>query len=279
VTDTPPPACDLPGLHPADYAAWRDTSLGAITEALERRLILDLLGDVRGKRVLDVGCGDGDLAVALAGRGATVVGLDPSTAMLAAARERAERAAQPVSFVSGVAEALPFAPGNFDIVVAVTILCFVADGAPAFAEAARVMRPGGAFVIGELGRWSSWAALRRIRAWLGSPLWREGHFRTPGELRGLAAGAGLQPGPVRGAIYFPRSAAVARHLARHDAALSRRLGGFGAAFLALRATRPENDAKRRTDAGGGVPHEAGTFRPVGGNPGPSGAGTTRAFAS
>jgi 2-polyprenyl-3-methyl-5-hydroxy-6-metoxy-1,4-benzoquinol methylase len=240
VTREQAPAADLPGLRPADYAAWRGSSLGAITEALERRLILDLLGDVRGKRVLDVGCGDGDLAVELARRGATVVGLDASPAMIAAARARAERAAMPVTFATGTAEALPFAPGSFDVVVAVTILCFVADGAPAFAEAARVLRPGGAFVVGELGRWSSWAALRRIRAWLGSPLWRQAHFRTPAALSALARAAGLRPGRVRGAIYFPRMTAAARLFAPHDAALSRRLGGFGAAFLALRATRPEN---------------------------------------
>lgn len=204
------PAADLAGLRPSDYATWRGSSLGAITEALERRLILDLLGDVRGKRVLDVGCGDGDLAVELARRGAMVVGLDASPAMIAAARARAERGAMPVTFATGTAEALPFAPGSFDVVVAVTILCFVADGAPAFAEAARVLRPGGAFVIGELGRWSSWAALRRIRAWLGSPLWRQGHFRTPAALSALARGAGMRPGPVRGAIYFPRMTAAAR---------------------------------------------------------------------
>lgn len=236
----PAPAADLPGLRPADYAAWRGSSLGAITEALERRLILDLLGDVRGRRVLDVGCGDGDLAVELARRGATVVGLDASPAMIAAARARAKQAAMPVTFATGTAEALPFAPGSFDIVVAVTILCFVADGAPAFAEAARVLRPGGALVIGELGRWSSWAAMRRIRAWLGAPLWRQGHFRTPAGLRALARGAGLRPGPVRGAIYFPRITAAARRLGPYDATLARWLGGVGAAFLALRATRPED---------------------------------------
>jgi SAM-dependent methyltransferase len=240
--DLPPATADLPGLGPSDYAAWRGSDLGTITEALQRRLILDLLGDVRGKRVLDVGCGDGDLAVELARRGATVVGLDASPTMIAAARARAAQAGQPVAFVPGMAQALPFAPGSFDIVAAVTILCFVTDGAPALAEATRVLRPGGASVIGELGRWSTWAAMRRIRAWLGAPLWRRGHFRTPGGLRALAAGAGLWPGPVRGAIYFPRLAAAARLLAPYDAALSRRLGGVGAAFLALRANRPERGA-------------------------------------
>ena len=63
-----------------------------------------------------------------------------------------------------------------------TVLCFVQDAAPVFAEIIRVLRPSGKLMIGELGKWSSWAAARRIRAWLGSLLWRRGRFRTATEL-------------------------------------------------------------------------------------------------
>ncbi|MDJ0947337.1 MAG: hypothetical protein QNJ94_00300 [Alphaproteobacteria bacterium] len=56
---------------------------------------------------------------------------------------------------------------------------------------ARVLRPGGRFVIGKLHKWSSWAAQRRLRAWLGSALWRRGRFRTAGELGRLAQIADL----------------------------------------------------------------------------------------
>lgn len=229
---------EIPDLGPEVYGRWRASSVGAITEMLQRRLILELLGDVRGRTILDVGCGDGALALELHKRGAIVTGIDMSDAMIDAARAAARQQRADVAFVVAPAEAIPFPPESFDTVVAVTILCFVQDAAPVFAELARVLRPGGYLVIGELGKWNSWAAARRIRAWLGSPLWRLGRFRTAGEIQGLARQAGLVPGPVRGAIYYPRWAPAARLLARWDAHLGRTTT-IGAAFLAVAARKPD----------------------------------------
>jgi ubiquinone/menaquinone biosynthesis C-methylase UbiE len=178
-------------LGPEAYASWRASELGAITEGLERRLILELAGDVHGRTVLDVGCGDGDLALQLVERGATVTGVDASAAMIDAARMRAKRHGVDIAFNVCSAEHLPFGPGQFDIVTAITILCFVTDARPVFQEIARVLKPGGRLVVGELGKWSPWAVERRIRAWLGYPLWRRGRFRTAHELRDLVEQAGL----------------------------------------------------------------------------------------
>jgi ubiquinone biosynthesis O-methyltransferase len=229
-------AAPLPNLGPDVYAQWRASGIGGITEQLQRRLILSLLGDVKGRRVLDIGCGDGDLAVELRRRGANVTGIDASSDMIEAAKARAKREGLEIDFQVGAAECIPFAAEQFDTVVAVTILCFVANAAPAFQEVARVLRPGGLLVIGELGKWSLWAAARRVRAWLGSPLWRRGRFRTPRELQHLVSEAGLAAGPVHGAIYYPRWQRAAHILAGYDAALGR-LTTFGAAFLALSATK------------------------------------------
>src|SRR6476469_5268689 len=77
---------ELPGLGPDIYRQWRASDIGTITEALQRRLIFDLLGNVRGLRVLDLGCGDGSLAIELHKRGAIVTGIDKSSVMIEAAR-------------------------------------------------------------------------------------------------------------------------------------------------------------------------------------------------
>lgn len=236
------PVCDIPGLGPEAYARWRASETGAITERLERQLILELVGEVRGQSVLDVGCGDGDLAVELSKRSANVVGIDASDAMIGAAKRRAEQDQVNVEFRVATAQHLPFPSEQFDTVVAVTILCFVDDAAPVFDEMARVLRPGGRLVIGELGKWSFWAAARRIRGWLGSALWQKGRFRTGWELRALASRAGLEPGPVRGAIYYPRWGPAARLFELLDPDFGR-FTTLGAAFLALHATKPPARAK------------------------------------
>ncbi len=235
------PSCSAPDLGPELYAQWRGSVVGEITDRLEQELILDLAGDVGGRRVLDVGCGDGALAVELWKRGAAVVGIDASLAMIEAARVRAREHKADIAFYIATAEHLPFRPHQFDLVTAITILCFVENAAPVFAEVARVLRPGGCFVIGELGKWSLWAASRRMRAWFGSQLWRTARFRTANELRALAKQADLIPGPVRGSIYYPRWAVAARLLSPYDA-LFRRFTTFGAAFLALSATKPASEA-------------------------------------
>ena len=224
-------------IGPEAYARWRASSLGAITEAIEQRVLLGLMGDLARTRFLDAGCGDGALVCAAAAQGAEAAGVDPDPAMLAAARACAAERRVRASFLEGRVERLPFPDASFDVVAAVTVLCFVPDASAAVREMARVLRPGGRLVLGELGRWSAWAAVRRVRGWRGSSTWKAARFRTPHELRALARQAGLSVTALRGAVYYPPLDLAARLLASADPWLGR-VTPFGAAFLALGAVKP-----------------------------------------
>ena len=230
-------------IRPETYASWRATPLGVITEGSEQRLILDQMGDLAGRRVLDAGCGDGGLICAAALRGAAATGIDPDPAMLAAARSRVGETAYGATFVEGLVEQLPFREASFDVVGAITVLCFVPDAGGAVREMARVLRPGGVLVLGELGRWSLWAASRRVRGWLGSSTWAAARFRTAAELKFLARQAGLSVTAVRSGVYYPPVGMAARALLSLDPGLGR-LTTFGAAFIVVRAECASSHSKK-----------------------------------
>jgi ubiquinone/menaquinone biosynthesis C-methylase UbiE len=112
--------------------------------------MLDELVEVRGRDVLDVGCGEGGLVRALASRGARAVGVDPLATALE--RARGQGPSDPsVRYVEGSAEALPFEPASFDVVVFFNSLHHVPVPAmdAALDEAARVLRGEGVVYVQE----------------------------------------------------------------------------------------------------------------------------------
>ena len=107
-----------------------------------------LLGEVAGRRVLEVGCGSAPCARWLAARGASVVATDLSAGMLRHARAAASRTGIVVPLVQAGAESLPFADASFDIACsAFGAVPFVSDSAGVMREVARVLRPGGSWVF------------------------------------------------------------------------------------------------------------------------------------
>jgi SAM-dependent methyltransferase len=127
------------------HAHWwqREFADGADPEYTEQILPL-VARHLRGaRRVLDVGCGEGQVARSLAAMGIEVVGLDPTWAQVTVARGRG---AGPRYLRAG-AEALPCRGAAFDSV----LLCLALEHVDAFetaiAEAARVLEPGGRFVL------------------------------------------------------------------------------------------------------------------------------------
>ncbi|MEU8820971.1 methyltransferase domain-containing protein [Actinoplanes sp. NPDC048796] len=118
-----------------------------------------LLGDVRDKRILELGAGAAAGARWLDGQGAEVVALDLSAGMLRHAAAAAGRTGVTVPLVQADALALPFAESVFDIVcTAFGAIPFVADSAAAMREVARVLKPGGdwVFSVTHPMRWIFW---------------------------------------------------------------------------------------------------------------------------
>src|SRR5919199_1376034 len=136
----------------ADYLAEHGEFLGLVDfvwcpEGL-RESDAGLLGEVAGRRVLEVGCGSAPCARWLADQGAQVVGLDLSAGMLRHAVDAARETGICVPLVQADATRLPFADRSFDLACsAFGAVPFVADSAAVMREVARVLRPGGRWVF------------------------------------------------------------------------------------------------------------------------------------
>ena len=149
-------------------------------------------------RVLDVASGTAAVAIALAGAvpGRTVTGIDQSAEMLAAGRERVERAGVGgrIELREGRAESLPFDDAEFDALTFTYLLRYVEDPAATLRELVRVVRPGGTIAMLEFGvPGGAWRPLWELYVRVGlpaagavvSPAWREvGRFLGP-SIRGF----------------------------------------------------------------------------------------------
>ncbi|MFE1167568.1 class I SAM-dependent methyltransferase [Nocardiopsis sp. NPDC058789] len=125
------------------YSAENDSNL--MNAHYERPAMLDLAGDVGGRRVLDAGCGSGPLSLELRDRGAVVTGFDVSAEMVGLARKRLGDDAD--LRVHDLARPLPYSDGAFDDVVASLSLHYLREWEGPLRELRRVLRPGGRLLV------------------------------------------------------------------------------------------------------------------------------------
>jgi SAM-dependent methyltransferase len=135
----------------ASYQATHGAEIAALPDAWGAWRVpeaeLRVLPDVRGRDVLELGCGGGQWSLWLAQRGARVVGLDLSAAQLGHASAAARAAGSPIAFVQASAEHLPFVDGSFDLLLSDHGAMSWADPDRTVPEAARVLRPDGLLVF------------------------------------------------------------------------------------------------------------------------------------
>jgi 2-polyprenyl-3-methyl-5-hydroxy-6-metoxy-1,4-benzoquinol methylase len=106
-------------------------------------VLLRLLGDLPGQRVLDAGCGNGYLSRMLASRGAQVTGVEPGQSLFGFAAEQEAVAPRGIRYVQADLCALPDLGAPFDAVVASMVLPAIPDWAGAMAACVQALKPGG----------------------------------------------------------------------------------------------------------------------------------------
>jgi len=170
---------------------------------------LQLIGDVKGKHVLEIGCGGGQCSIAFAKRDAVATGLDISDGQVAFARKLAQENEVKATFYRANAERLsPIVDESQDVVFSAYALIFVRGLARSFAEVHRVLKPGGLFLFSVDHPFSYCLAEKELRIehsyfdgeytyeW-----WQKGldshprvrqYQRTVGEYYRLLRGAGLE---------------------------------------------------------------------------------------
>ena len=168
-----------------EYDAKRFSDGGRLIDRREKTAVLEALGPVEDKDVLEIACGTGRFTVMLAERGANIVGLDISSAMMAQGRQKAKSAgvSELVEFMRGDAARLPFPDDHFDAVFAMRFFHLADTPAKFLAEMCRVSKDQVFFDT--FNRYST----RSVYTWL-LPMGSRLYSRS--EVEGLLSGAGLE---------------------------------------------------------------------------------------
>jgi 2-polyprenyl-6-hydroxyphenyl methylase/3-demethylubiquinone-9 3-methyltransferase len=186
-----------------------------------------------GVRLLDLGCGAGLAAEALAGLGHDVLGLDAAADTVAAAQAHADGQGLPLAYRAGAAEDLVAEGAQFPAVTALEVIEHVADPAAFLRLLTRLVEPGGLLFVSTLNRTLRSLAVAKLGAEyvlrllpVGTHDWQR--FVTPAELGSYGKAAGFRVADVSGMVFDLRARqwrAGADLAVNYIAMLERRLAG------------------------------------------------------
>lgn len=170
------------------------------------REVLARLGrDPSGLRVLDIGCGGGFLAEEFCRLGCRVVGVDPSTVSIQAARRHAALVALDIEYLVASGEGLPAQDSVFDLAYCCDVLEHVSDLESVIKETARVLKPGGLYFFDTINRTraSKVLAIKVMQEWrltriIDTDLHVWDLFIKPDELASVLRRRGMGVGEIAG---------------------------------------------------------------------------------
>jgi len=209
------------------------------------RLVLEYIGPLEGKRLLEVACGRGGFARLMASRGASVFGADFSAAALRIASGKNAgngNSAGRVAFAQADAQKLPYASKSFDAVISCETIEHIVDPRAALTEMARVTKPDGCLYLttpnyfNAMGLYNVYARLRRRKASPGDDQPLDRVFLFP-EIRRLIRAAGWRIERADGTVHqlpvMPRHNPVQLPQMEANRTLRRMLAPFAFHYFAL----------------------------------------------
>ncbi len=163
---------------------------------------------LNGLKIMDIGCGGGLLAEAMAERGAKVTGLDPSEASIKVARSHAVSRGLRIDYMVGTVEDMDAGKEGFDIVMAMEVIEHVAEAHAFLGALAGLLKPKGMLVVATLNRtWRSYLfgvlAAEYVLDWVprGTHAWSK--FQRPSELAAAMEASGFKIADIRGVVFDP----------------------------------------------------------------------------
>lgn len=189
-----------------DLKRWTSAA-GEYNDQVHKKIVFSLVQPVNQQRILEVAIGTGRIAIELASRGANVVGMDISQAMLNQTQNKTRvwGIDQKVQVIAANAYALPFVEGSFDKCICINALNHMPNTRQVIQEISRVLKPGGILVINFTNLWSLYFPIGLIVN-LRNQSWRNKvytHWYTMSQIKQICNKADLEVWETQGVLYFP----------------------------------------------------------------------------
>lgn len=142
-----------------DYDSWFQSPVGRFADETETDCLFSLTDDIKGAKILDLGCGTGHLSEKLYHKGAIVTGIDISKEMLQKAWESSQQQNLGIDYRFMDVFKLDFSINSFDCIFSMAALEFMGDTVPIFESIKKVLKKDGIAIIGTIHKGSAWADL------------------------------------------------------------------------------------------------------------------------